>query len=129
MGDSSDKIAGIKGLGPKTLFKRFPELLGDELSLDDILDISENKLKNHVIYARVLHEVGELEKKHKVMDLKNPMLNKYDELFIEDFVKNTPLNYYPDQFVNMYNKDKLGGLIRNVEIWVKDVFQDLLENK
>ena len=69
MGDSSDKIAGIKGLGPKTLFKRFPELLGDELSLDDILDISEEKLEDHIIYARVLHEVEELEKKYKVMGL------------------------------------------------------------
>ena len=52
-----------------------------------------------------------------------------DKLFIKDFAENTPLNYYPDQFVKMYNKDKLGGLIRNVELWVKDVFQDLLENK
>jgi len=129
MGDSSDKIAGIKGLGPKTLFKRFPELLDKELSLDDILDISEEKLEDHIIYARVLHEVEELEKKYKVMDLANPMLNQYDEIFIKDFVDNTELNFYPDQFVEMYNKDQLGGLIRNVDFWVKDVFQDLLENK
>ena len=63
------------------------------------------------------------------MDLANHMLNQYDELFIKDFVDNTELNFYPDQFVEMYHKDKLGGLIRNVEFWVKDVFQDLLENK
>ena len=129
MGDSSDKIAGIKGLGPKTLFKRFPELLQENLSLDDILNISENKLKDHIIYARVLHEVEELEKKYKVMDLANPMLNKQDIEFIDDFVQNTPLNYHPDEFVEMYNQDKLGGLIRNVEFWVKDIFKDLLENK
>ena len=55
--------------------------------------------------------------------------NQYDELFIKDFVDNTKLNFYPDQFVEMYNKDQLGGLIRNVDFWVKDVFQDLLENK
>jgi hypothetical protein len=25
----------------------------------------------------------------------------------------------------MYNEDKLGGMIRNVEFWVKDIFESL----
>jgi 5'-3' exonuclease len=36
MGDNSDKVAGIKGLGEKKLYKLFPELSERDLTLDDI---------------------------------------------------------------------------------------------
>jgi hypothetical protein len=29
----------------------------------------------------------------------------------------------------MYNEDKLGGMIRNLEFWIKDVFDKLSYNK
>tara|TARA_R110000751_G_scaffold102121_1_gene196599 strand:- start:440 stop:1465 length:1026 start_codon:yes stop_codon:yes gene_type:complete len=128
MGDSSDGISGIKGLGPKGLYKRFPELTQRDLSLDDLLDISESKLKDHIVYARVLHDVELLENKYKVMDLSNPMIDDKDKMFIDKFVENTPLNYLPSQFIEMYNQDQLGGIIRNVDTWIKEVFQDLLED-
>ena len=63
------------------------------------------------------------------MDLSNPMIDNKDKMFIDKFVKTEPINYFPDQFVKMYNQDQIGGLIRNVEVWIKDVFKDLLENK
>ena len=34
-------------------------------------------------------------------------------------------DYLPEQFVAFYNEDKLGGMIRNVEFWIKDVFEKL----
>lgn len=129
MGDNSDGIQGIKGLGLKKLYKLFPELTQKDMSLDDLLDLCEEKLKDHVIYARVLHDIELLENKYKVMDLSNPMIDNKDKMFIDKFVKTEPINYFPDQFVKMYNQDQIGGLIRNVEVWIKDVFKDLLENK
>jgi hypothetical protein len=49
------------------------------------------------------------------------MIKKY----INQFVKSKKLNYIPDQFIAMYNEDKLGGIIRNIEFWIKDVFEKL----
>ena len=129
IGDNSDGITGIKGLGPKGLFKKFPELATHDLSFDDLLDIAEAKLKNHVVYARVLHDVENLENKYKVMDLSNPMMTDKDKTFIDEFTQNTPLNFYPSEFVKMCNEDQLGNLIRNVDVWVKDIFKDLLEKQ
>ena len=129
LGDSSDKIAGIKGLGEKGIFKKFPELTTRDMSFDDLLDVAEAKLKEHVVYARVLHDVPLLEDKHRVMDLSNPMISDTDKMFIDKFVETTHLNFFPEAFVEMCNEDQIGNLIRNTDFWVRDIFKDLLENK
>jgi 5'-3' exonuclease len=129
MGDNSDGITGIKGLGAKGLFKRFPELATQNLSFDDLIDLAEAKLKEHIIYARVLHDIPLLEDKYKVMDLSNPMMDDKDKMFIDKFVENAPLNFLPDTFVEMCNEDQIGNLIRNTDYWVRDIFKDLLENQ
>jgi DNA polymerase-1 len=126
MGDNSDGITGIKGLGPKGLFKRFPELAEKELSFDDLLDIAEEKLKEHVVYARILHDVEGLETKYKVMDLSNPMLTDNDKEKLDKLANKTQLNFFPDTFTEMCYEDQLENLIRNPEFWVRDIFKDLL---
>lgn len=125
MGDNSDKVKGVKGLGEKKLYKLFPELQEKTLSLDDIYDICESKFKEHVVYARIIQEIDSLEKNYKIMDLSNPMIDENDKKYINQFVKSKELNYIPDQFIAMYNEDKLGGIIRNIEFWIKDVFEKL----
>ncbi len=129
MGDNSDGITGIKGLGPKGLFKRFPELKTQDLSFDSILDIAESRLKEHIVYARVLHDIENLENKYKVMDLSNPMMSDKDKEYVDDFVQNTQLEFLPEEFVQMCEEDQIGNLIRNTDFWVRDVFKELLENQ
>ena len=129
MGDNSDGITGIKGLGPKGLFKRFPELKTQDLSFDNLLDIAESKLKEHIVYARVLHDVEDLENKYKVMDLSNPMMSDKDKEYVDDFVKNYQLEFHPEEFVQMCEEDQIGNLIRNTDFWVRDIFKGFLENQ
>ena len=126
LGDNSDKIKGVKGLGKKGLFKKFPELIERNLVWDDILDICEKKMKDHVVYARVIHGQEELEKNYSVMDLSNPMLSSNDKNYLNEVVKSKEIHYHPDEFIAMYNEDQLGGLIRSVEFWIKDVFANLV---
>jgi 5'-3' exonuclease len=126
LGDNSDKIRGVKGLGEKGLMKKFPELQNSSLTLKDIIQISESKFKEHVVYARIVQGVDELEKNYKVMDLSNPMIDERDKEYLKEVVNSKELNYIPDQFVAMYHQDQLGGMIRNVDFWVKDVFAKLV---
>jgi len=125
LGDNSDKVKGVKGLGEKGLYKKFPELTEKELTLDDIYNICEQKYKDHVVYARVIQHIDELEKNYKIMDLSNPMLDENDKKYLSQVVKTDEFEYLPEQFVAFYNEDKLGGMIRNVEFWVKDIFEKL----
>lgn len=125
MGDSSDKVEGVKGLGPKKLYKLFPELTQHNISLQDIFDISEKKFKENIIYARILHSQQDIERNYKIMDLSNPMLDDQDKNLLKEFAKQNNNSYLPEEFLKMYHDDQLGGVIRNVEFWIKDVFQDL----
>ena len=129
MGDNSDGITGIKGLGAKKIFKLFPELATQNISFDNLLDIAEAKLKEHVVYARVLHDIKNLENKYRVMDLSNPMMSDKDKEYINEFVKNTQLKFHPNEFVKMCEEDQIGNLIRNTDFWVRDIFKGFLENQ
>jgi len=129
MGDSSDGITGIKGLGFKGLLKRFPELAEQDMSFDDLIDISERKMKDHVIYSRVVHDIAGLKNKYMIMDLSNPMMSDQDKSNVDKFVKETQLEFHPKEFLEMYHNDQIGGLIRNVEIWIQDIFKKLVINK
>ena len=126
LGDASDALPGIKGLGAGKLFKLFPELSSHPLTFEDILEISERNIKEHVIYARVLHDVELLENKYKIMDLSNPMMSDQDKRDVDNLIQNTQLEFHPEAFVEMYHEDQLGGLIKNVEYWIQDTFKDLL---
>jgi DNA polymerase-1 len=128
LGDASDALPGIKGLGEKKLFKLFPELSKHELEFQDILDLSESRMKEHIIYARILSDIELLENKYKIMDLSNPMMSDEDKETINNIIRDSELPYYPEIFTKMHQEDRLESLIRNVEFWLKDTFQDLLEN-
>ena len=125
LGDNSDKIKGVKGLGEKGLLKKFPELSERNLTFDDIFKICEKKFKEHVVYARIIQGVDDLEKNYKVMDLSNPMIDENEKKYLNEVVKSKELNYIPEQFISLYNEDQLGGMIRNLDYWLKENFERL----
>lgn len=125
LGDASDKIKGIKGLGEKGLFKKFPELAERPLTMDDIYDISEAKLKDHVVYARIINEFDRLENNYKLMDLSNPLLSEEDKEYLEEISKHSHLGLNTEAFLRLYNEDGIGKMIRNVDFWLKDIFKTL----
>jgi len=129
LGDQSDKIKGIKGLGEKGLLKKFPELKERIMSFDDLLEVCEGKFKDHVVYSRVLLAVSDLEKSYKVMDLSKPLLDEKDKEYLNEIVNSNDLNYLPEEFISLYNEDKLGGMIRNLEYWLDENFKKLVINK
>ena len=129
LGDNSDKIKGVKGLGEKGIYKKFPELMERDMDLQDIFNICESKFKDHVVYARVLQNMDEIENNYKIMNLENPMISDKEKEYLDKVVTSEIPPYIPDQFLAFYNQDKLGGMIRNVEFWVKDIFEKLVINK
>jgi 5'-3' exonuclease len=122
LGDNSDKIPGVKGLGQKGIFKKFPELIDQKLTLDDIFDISARKFKEHVVYSRIVQDQNRLETNYKIMDLSKPMISDREKDYLDDLIEEDIPEFNPEMFISFYNEDKLGGMIRNLDTWLKDIF-------
>jgi 5'-3' exonuclease len=100
MGDKSDNIDGIYYLGEKTLIKLFPELLDNQVNLNDILIKAENLLKedkdNSVlknlltgktktgIYGNEFFEINE-----KIIDLSKPIITEEGKNIVQLYYSET----------------------------------------
>ena len=122
LGDNSDNIPGVKGLGAKGIFKKFPELQEKDLSLDDIFDISTRKFKDHVVYSRIVQDYERICTSYKVMDLSTPMIDNKEREYLDDLIDSQFPELNSEMFIQFYNADQLGGMIRNLDIWLKDIF-------
>jgi 5'-3' exonuclease len=121
MGDKSDKVGGVKGLGQNKFEKYFPEVTGEKkISLDDIHDICAEKFKEHVIYCRALENFNNLRKAYKIMNLSNPMLDEQEKEHILEQIKESPYELNIETFLRFYHKDGLGNVLKNVDFWIRD---------
>jgi len=125
LGDNSDKVPGVKGLGAKGIFKKFPELQSDKLTLDDIFDISARKFKDHVVYSRIVQDQNRLENTYKIMDLSTPMIDEHEIEYLDNLIDSDLPELNSKPFISLYEEDKLGGMIRNLEYWLRDNFSEL----
>ena len=126
MGDSSDKVGGVKGLGKKKFDKLFPEVLGEEkLTLDDIYSICASRFKEHVIYCHALEGFDDLRKAYQIMDLSNPMLDEQEKDYILGVSKEPPYELNAAAFLKFYNQDGLGNILKNVDYWIKNIWSPI----
>jgi DNA polymerase-1 len=125
LGDQSDQIAGIKGVGPKTLLKRFPELTSQKVTLEDIFKLSEQRLTENITYPRILQKEMELRNSYRLMDLGNPILDERQKEYIEGIILSEYPGFSPESFLSLYQMDGLGHIIQNVEWWLNDIFGKL----
>ena len=115
----------MKDLGPKTLIEKFPEVGQTILSLDDIFNICETKLKDNKIYARVLHDFENVKNFYRLMDLKNPLIDDNEKEFIIETVDSPIPELKTKEFLHLANQDDLAIIIKGVELWLKDTFRIL----
>lgn len=122
IGDKSDTIKGIKGLGEKKLVTLFPMLKESKLTLNQIIDeakkqklerISEKK-PNLLILDNIINGVTEgvqgkdiYEINHKLVNLKEPMMTEDGIKQLQDLI-NEPLQ--KGEFKKIYVMMKKDGL-------------------
>ena len=124
MGDKSDNIEGVKGLGPKKLPKILPDLLTqNSLDLDFILEYS--KKGEEPMHKRIVESGNQLQLNKKLMDLKNPPISGELKLQISRLIE-SPINLLSrNNFIIMYNDDQLGNAIQVPDLWLKEHFTKL----
>ena len=122
MGDSSDNIPGVSGLGPKKLLKLFPELISENrIGLDDIIESAANKIDENKLYFSVVERRHQLAINHQLMSLNGSFLSPENRQLVKDAFNNSyELNKY--LFHQIYVNDRLGESIPNVDSWLQETF-------
>ena len=57
------------------------------------------------------------------MDLSVPMVSEKEIDYINQFIDEDIPEFNPQMFIQFYNEDQLGGMIRNLDIWLKEIFE------
>ena len=124
MGDKSDNIEGVKGLGPKKLPKIVPDLLThNTLDLDFILEHAGKG--EEPMHKRISESAIQLKLNKKLMDLKNPPISGELKLQITRLIE-APINLLSrNNFIIMYNDDQLGNAIQTPDLWLREHFTRL----
>jgi DNA polymerase-1 len=126
LGDNSDNLPGIRGLGPKKIHKMF-DLSGEaELNLDDIYEISENNQGPKNMHGNVLESKQQLNINYQLMNIRTPNISDESK---EDIINSlneeiTPLNV--GGFVMLYEADGLRNSIGNTHAWLAETFGSLI---
>jgi 5'-3' exonuclease len=122
MGDISDNIPGIAGLGPKKLIKLFPELVSDtKIELDEIISSSADKVDENKLYLAVVERRHQLLINNQLMSLDGGFLSPENKQLVKDaFNSSYELNI--PIFLQLYSNDKLGESIPNTSSWLTQLF-------
>jgi DNA polymerase-1 len=125
MGDNSDNLPGVDGLGPKKVIKMFPELASDTpTTLNEMLEKAASKVGEHDLYGRIVERKHQLEINSKLMNLQTmPISPENIEIIQHSF--NSPYELNAHAFMTMYVADRLGESIPNTPNWLNQVFGPL----
>lgn len=121
MGDKSDNLPGVKGLGPKKLTKVVPQIIGENiLELEPLIEYAQEG--DNTMHKRICENKEQLEMNWKLMSLKDPLISGKIKLQILDNISN-PINLLSKNgFHMLYLEDQMGEAIKNIEGWINEHF-------
>ena len=124
LGDNSDNIPGVKGLGIKTILSEWKSFTYDKnASLQDIYDHCETQLdeeKPKKIFAKILHNWNRVMTNFELMDLHNSTLDEKEVKYVEDIFKSDIPNLQTGVFLSLLDQDKIEGITKNTEGWLEN---------
>ena len=122
LGDSSDNVPGVTGLGPKKLTKLFPELTGaNHVNLDSIIEKSAELINENKLYLSIVERSRQLYVNQQLMSLNGEFLSPENKQLVKDAFNNSYSLNLPI-FLQLYHNDKLGESIPNVQSWLSQLF-------
>ena len=121
LGDNSDGLRGVRGLGLKTIIKEFPLISRKPVSgLDYIYDVCEKKLEDKKIFAKILHNWDKVKTNYDLMNLHEELLDNSEKNLIFDTIKDTVPDLQTGAFLHLLDTDKIEGVTKNTEGWLEN---------
>ena len=121
LGDNSDGLRGVKGLGIKTLISEFPDIVNKpNTSLDYVFSTCEKKIEGKKIFAKIIHEWDRVETNYELMNLHESVLDNKEKNIILDIIKGDIPQLRVGAFLRMLEQDKIEGVTKNTEGWLEN---------
>ena len=128
LGDHSDNLPGVKGLGIKTIMSEWKSFAYDPLaSINDVWDHCETQLeqdKPKKIFAKIIHNWDKVLTNFELMDLHSTVLDEKEINFIEETLQDSIPDLQTGAFLHLLDQDKIEGITKNTEGWL-DNFKGL----
>jgi DNA polymerase-1 len=118
VGDKSDNVEGVRGIGPKGVTKLFPELLERVFTIDTLLEVCAEKLHEKPLYSKIILTEEEIRKQHKVMNLLDPLIHESHKENIRSYIDIDPPDLNEDIIAEFAEKDYIYAVIRDVKKWL-----------
>ena len=124
LGDNSDNLPGVKGLGIKTILSEWKSFTYDPLaSLQDVWDHCETQLdvkKPKKIFAKILHEFDKVTTNFELMNLHKQLLDEKEQKFVEEIIREDIPDLQSGAFLHLLDQDKIEGITKNTEGWLEN---------
>ena len=129
LGDDSDNIPGVSGLGLKTIHSRFPKLTEKEhMSVDEFMVYAKELALEYPkvkLYSKVVESEQDIRLFHEIMQLSESGIPGHTKLRIIDNLQNQKNKLIKLKFHAMLVEDGMTSAIRNTEIWLREVIQKI----
>ena len=123
LGDKSDNLEGIRGLGAKKMTKVIPKITGREINLDYLVHYASTQ--DTLMHKRIVENKDTLEINEKMMSLKDPLISGNIKMQINDLSSRSINLLHRNDFVMLYNEDYMGNNLQNPDIWLTENFLKL----
>lgn len=130
LGDNSDNLSGVKGLGIKGILKHFPKLIDTpNTDLDYVYEICEEGVEKTKVLAKILERKHAVDQNHGLMNLMDPQLSDRQISIILDVLDTPCQQLNATAFMLMLQQDNIQhGITKNTESWL-ETFRYLLTVK
>lgn len=120
LGDNSDNLQGVKGLGIKTIISEFPKLLTEITDLDYVYKVAEEKLEGKKIFAKIIHNWDRVTTNFELMDLHVTALDDKEKQYVNDTISSNIPDLQSGAFLHLLDQDKIEGITKNTEAWLEN---------
>ena len=119
VGDNSDNLPGVKGVGIKTIVKEFPKLVTEEnVDLQYIYDISEQQIDGKKIFSRIIYDWDKVERNYGLMNIRTPRLSEGEiETILYNLQAQKPM-LREGSFLKYMDIDRIENITNNTDGWL-----------